>query len=228
MSLFAIGDPHLSFGSDKPMDVFSGWKNYVDRLRERWLETVSTDDTVVLVGDISWGISMEQSYPDFAFLHQLPGRKLLLKGNHDYWWTTKSKMDAFFSKNEFDSLHIIHNNAYACGEYAICGTRGWISDNGEPADKKVLLREAGRLDMSIKTGKNLGLEPIAFLHYPPIYGADENLDILEVLHRHNITRCYYGHIHGLGHSRAINGMRDGIEYRLVSCDFTDYTPVKIL
>lgn len=227
MSLFAIGDLHLSFGANKPMDIFPGWDNYVERLHKNWLETVGEDDTVVLVGDSSWGMSLEQSLADFTFIHKLPGHKIILKGNHDYWWTTKGKMDAFFASRGLSSLSVLHNNAYAYGPYAICGTRGWISDNGEPTDHKVLLREAGRLEASIAAGKKLGLQPVVFLHYPPIYGNDENLDILEVLHRHGIRRCYYGHIHGAGHTRAINGTRDGIEYRLVACDYTDYTPIKI-
>lgn len=227
MSLYAIGDLHLSFGTNKPMDIFFGWEGYVERLEENWHKAVSPEDTVVIVGDISWAMKMQEAKADFDFINKLPGKKIILKGNHDYWWDTKAKMDRFLAENSFTSISILHNNAFACDKYAICGTRGWISDNSEPADQKVLLREAGRLDTSLKAGLKLGLEPIVFLHYPPIYGNDENLEILEVLHRYKVNRCYYGHIHGLGHKRAINGVRDGIDYRLVACDFIDYTPINI-
>ena len=146
MALFAIADTHLSFGTDKPMDVFRGWKDYVPRLEQNWRALVAPEDTVVIAGDISWGMSLEQAAADFAFLHALPGKKLILKGNHDYWWTTRKKMDAFFAANRWDSLRIVHNDAAAVdGCVAVCGTRGWFFDAEEDADKKIVMREAGRL-----------------------------------------------------------------------------------
>lgn len=228
MSLFAIGDLHLSLTADKSMAIFSGWENYVERIRENWENTVSTEDTVVLIGDSSWGMSFAEAYEDFKFIHNLPGQKIILKGNHDYWWNTKSKMDKFFSESGFDSLHILHNNHYQYGEYGICGTRGWINENTEPADAKVLAREAGRLDMSIQSAKKAGLIPLVFLHYPPLYAGNYNYDMLDVLYRHGIKQCFYGHIHGKGCSYAINGERDGIDYLLLSGDFIQFKPYKIL
>lgn len=228
MGLFVIGDLHLSLGGDKPMDIFSGWSNYVERLQNNWSALIHAEDTVVIAGDISWGMSLEQAKEDFAFIDKLAGRKILLKGNHDYWWTTKAKMESFFADNDLSTLHILHNNTYTCERFAICGTRGWINENGEPADQKVLLREAGRLQASLSEGEKTGLEPIAFLHYPPIFMDDENRPILEVLHRFSVKRCYYGHIHGKAGLKAVNETLGGIDYRLISCDFVDFSPVQIV
>ena len=149
MSLFVIGDLHLSLGEDKPMDVFSGWNDYVQRLENNWRRLITDDDTVVIAGDISWAMKLEETLTDFRFIHSLPGKKLLLKGNHDYWWATKKKMDEFISVNHLDSLSILFNNAFRVGEYAVCGTRGWFLENEAPEDIKVLNREVGRLKMSL-------------------------------------------------------------------------------
>lgn len=150
MSLFAIADLHLSLGTDKPMDIFGGWSDYVTKLETNWQNKVRPEDTVVIPGDISWGMNFEQSKKDFEFINKLNGRKIISKGNHDYWWNTKNKMDKFFAENGFDTINILHNNHYSYESCGICGTRGWISDNGEPADQKVLAREAGRLALSIE------------------------------------------------------------------------------
>lgn len=228
MSLYTIGDPHLSFGCDKPMDIFKGWEDYVTRLKENWQATVSPEDTVVIVGDISWAMTLEQAQKDFEFLHRLNGTKIILKGNHDYWFVTKTKVDNFLAENHFDSLKILFNNAYEYGNYAICGTRGWINEQGEKVDKKVLLREVGRLKTSLECGKQMGKEPIAFLHYPPVYGTTECPEMLSVLKEYNVKKCYYGHIHGSGFYYAIDGVYKQINYRLVSCDYTQFRPVKVL
>lgn len=228
MSLFVIGDLHLSLGTDKPMDIFGGWANYVERISENWERLVSEDDTVVIPGDVSWAMDLEGAAADFRFIHELKGTKIISKGNHDYWWTTGAKMNRFFSDNGFDSIKILHNNHYAYGQYGICGTRGWINDDGEPADAKVLAREAGRLETSIASAEKEGLEPIVFLHYPPLYGNEYNYDILDVMYRHRIKRCFYGHVHGKGHQYAVNGERDGIDFRLVSGDYVQFAPYKIM
>lgn len=229
MALFVMGDLHLSLSSDKSMDIFGGWENYVERIKENWNREVSPEDTVVVPGDISWAMSLKEAEADFSFIHGLPGRKIILKGNHDYWWTTAAKMNNFLAENGFDSIFILHNNHYAYGNYGICGTRGWINDDSEPADAKVLAREAQRLETSIASAENAGLEPLVFLHYPPLYGNEYNPDLLEVMYRHNIKRCWYGHIHGKkGHQNAVNGERDGIDFRLVSADYVQFCPVKIM
>lgn len=229
MALFVMGDLHLSLSSDKSMDIFGGWENYVERIKENWNREVSPEDTVVVPGDISWAMSLKEAVADFRYIHELPGRKIILKGNHDYWWTTAAKMNNFLAENGFNSIFILHNNHYAYENYGICGTRGWINDDSEPADAKVLAREAQRLETSIASAENAGLEPLVFLHYPPLYGNEYNPDLLEVMYRHNIKRCWYGHIHGRkGHQNAVNGERDGIVFQLVSTDYVQFCPVKIM
>lgn len=228
MSVYAIADLHLSLGTNKPMDIFSGWTDYVDRLEKNWRRLVEQEDTVVIAGDISWGMTLEEAAADFAFLHSLPGEKYLLKGNHDYWWTTKKKMEAFWSENGWDTLHLLHNNAYAVeNRLALCGTRGWFYDAESDADKKVLMREVGRLRASIEAARATGLEPLVFLHYPPVYADAVCEEIWEELHAQGITRCYYGHIHGAGIQRAVRGTVDGIALHLISCDAVSFTPVHI-
>lgn len=223
MSLFVISDTHLSFSVDKPMDIFGGWSDYVSRLEKNWRAIVNEDDTVVIPGDISWAMSLEETKEDFAFLHSLPGKKIILKGNHDYWWTTKKKMDNFLDENGFDSIFILHNNAYICGDFALCGSRGWFFDAGA-ADKKVLLREAARLERSIEAAEVSGLEPIAFLHYPPVVGTQRCDEIFEVLIKHGIKRCYYGHLHGEANRSITKVTIEGTTFELVSADFLQFCP----
>ncbi|MCD8328664.1 MAG: metallophosphoesterase [Ruminococcus sp.] len=228
MAIFVIGDPHLSLGTDKPMDVFKGWHDYTSRLESNWKSKIKPDDTVVVAGDISWGINLEEAKPDFEFLNSLPGEKILLKGNHDYWWETKTKLENYFQANGFDTLKILFNNHYRYESFGICGTRGWINEKkGEQADKKVLLREAGRLEASIKSALADNLTPVVFLHYPPIYYTEYNFEILEVLHRYGVKKCFYGHIHGAALNFAIDGVVDGIDFRLISADYLKFDPLDI-
>ena len=226
MSLYAIADVHLYLGTDKPMDVFPGWADYVARLEQNWRSVVSAGDTVVVAGDISWAMKLEESRADLAFLHSLPGRKLLLKGNHDLWWSTMRKMEDFLNQNHFDSLSFIHNNAAVVDTVAVCGTRGWFFDDVQ-SDRKVVAREAGRLERSIEEAKRAGGEPVVFLHYPPVYGGQRCDEMMEVLHRHEIHRCYYGHIHGAGRRQAAQGTIEGIQMRLISCDALGFAPILV-
>lgn len=230
MSLFVIGDTHLSFGVEKPMDIFAGWENHWKLLETAWRARISPEDTVVLAGDISWGMTLDEALPDFQWLDALPGReKIIVKGNHDYWWVTMSKMQAFLTAHGLSTLRILHNNHYAYGEYGICGTRGWVNmDPYEPANAKVNAREAQRLEVSLRSAEEAGLRPIAFLHYPPIYGASCNFEMLEVLWRHPVTDCWYGHVHGAAQSHAINGVRDGICYHLIAGDYVQFIPQLVL
>ena len=228
MALFAIGDTHLSLGTNKPMTVFAGWDNYVERIEKNWRQLISPQDTVVIAGDISWGMSLEQAREDLAFLDSLPGQKLIFKGNHDYWWTTRRKMDAYFEENGFTSLRVVHNDAVAVdGCFAVCGSRGWFNDDGVEADHKVLLREAGRLRASITSAKQTGLEPVVFLHYPPLFADQRCEELLEVLRDEGIRRCYYGHVHSAGIRVAFNGIYDGVSYQLISADALNFCPIKI-
>lgn len=224
MSIYAIADTHLSFGTDKPMDIFGGWSDYVYRLEKNWRALVTENDTVVIPGDISWAMSLCEAEKDFAFLHSLPGRKLIMKGNHDYWWNTKKKMDAFIEEKGFTSISILHNNAYRVGDYTLCGSRGWFYDAQTGNDKKVILREAGRLEMSLSEGEKLGGEIIAFLHYPPVMGEEKCEEIMAVLKKYNIKRCYFGHLHGNFSFFRNNETVDGIKFSLISADFLEFCP----
>lgn len=229
MSLYAISDLHLSFGvPEKTMSIFRGWENYHERIRKNWLELVKPDDTVVIAGDFCWGMNLKESVADFEFLNSLTGNKILVKGNHDYWWTTQNKIKNFFDENNFSTLNILHINHYKYENYGICGTRGWINMPDEPADAKILAREAGRLEASILSAISENLEPIVFMHYPPIFGGSFNYDILDVLYKYKIKRCFYGHIHGKGHASAVQGVYDGIDFRLISSDFLQFIPQKVL
>lgn len=225
MALYVIADLHLSLGADKPMDVFKGWTNYVERLRSNWDKVVGLEDTVVIAGDVSWAMKLEDAYEDFSFIHQRPGKKLILKGNHDYWWSTKSKIDKFFSENGFFDMSIIHNSACIVGDMAVCGTRGWMYNSESEEDKKIVNREAGRLRASLNEAAKAGASPVVFLHYPPIYDTFVCNEILSVLLEYNVKDCYFGHIHGVNAAkRALTGEYHGINMHLISCDTIDFCP----
>ncbi len=229
MSLYAIGDLHLALGdTNKPMDIFNGWDNYIEKIETNWRSMISENDTVVLAGDISWAVGLKNSLNDFAFIDALPGRKIILKGNHDYWWSTKTKMECFFKENNFDTLNILFNNCYEYEGFGICGTRGWVSINGDTENEKVMAREVQRLEVSIKEALSKNLEPIVFMHYPPVYAATCNYDILDILFRYKIKRCLYGHIHGYSQKNAITGVQDEIEYDMISSDYLHFAPLKVM
>ncbi len=226
--IYTIGDLHLSLGCDKPMDIFAGWSNYLERLEENWNGKITAEDTVVLVGDHSWALKLDDSKKDLEYIHsRLNGKKILVKGNHDLWWQTMNKLNAFVESNGFDTIRFLFNNAYSVEGITICGTRGWIRENGEPQDIKILSREAGRLELSLQAAAKLGGEIVAFIHYPPIYGSEENVLITEVLHKYGIKRCYYAHLHGASIRGALNGARAGITYLLVSADGIGFDPIKV-
>lgn len=228
MSLYTLGDPHLSFGVDKPMDIFGGWSNYVDRIEKNWRENISQDDTVLIAGDISWAMKLEETLPDFRFISSLPGKKIILKGNHDYWWGSKTKIEKFFSANGIEDISVLFNNAYLVDGIAVCGTRGWFYDAQSSQDEKVLSREAGRLRMSIECAKKLDGELVVFLHYPPVFAGRECPEIMNVLLEYNVKKCYYGHLHGKKtHSLAVVGNYKGIEFKLISCDYTHFMPIRV-
>lgn len=226
--LYTIGDLHLSLGSDKPMDIFPGWTDYLERLENNWNSKITAEDTVILLGDHSWALKLENSLADLEFIDKrLNGKKILVKGNHDLWWSTMNKVTSFAAQNGLTTLSFLFNNAYLVEGKVICGTRGWISENGESADAKVLNREAGRLELSLQAAAKLDGELVAFIHYPPIYGREENIPITNILHKYGVKRCYYAHLHGRSIKDALNGERGGVEYRLVSADGVGFDPVQI-
>lgn len=227
MALYAIGDTHLSLTSDKPMDVFGGgWSGYVEKLQSGFA-AVQQEDTVVLCGDLSWGMSLDEARQDFAFLNALPGRKLLLKGNHDYWWNTAAKMKKFFQDNGFDTLEILHNNCYFYGDVALCGTRGWFYEEDKGGhNAKIFNRELIRLEASLKAAGEH--EKLCFLHYPPLYQGYRCQEIIDLMERYGVKRCFYGHLHGGSHRLALCGVRGGVDYQLISADYLRFQPEKIL
>ncbi len=224
MSIFAISDLHLSFGTDKPMDIFRGWDNYTERLFANWNRLVKPTDTVILPGDLSWALKLEDTKADFQFLQKLNGKKILLKGNHDLWWSTAKKVNSFFCENNFSGVEILFNSTVIAENFAIAGTRGWMYDAAE--DDKIILREVGRLEKSLSEAEKTGLPILVFLHYPPVYGNEVCAEIMNVLKKHNITQIYHGHIHGSGFNNAVKEY-DGIKFRLISCDCIDFTPLFI-
>jgi predicted phosphohydrolase len=210
------------------MNIFAGWENHIEKLEINWNKTVGEGDAVVVAGDISWASVIGRAKKDFAFVHErLNGVKIFIKGNHDYWWTTRAKMDRFLADNGFDSIRILHNDAYIIGETAVCGSRGWIGEDGEEPDRKILKREAGRLEASIKNGLSKTGEAVVFLHYPPVYENEENAYILDVLRKYAVKRCYYGHIHGGGAKNAFTGEKYGIRFGIITADSAGFTPVLI-
>lgn len=221
MSIYTISDLHLSFGSNKPMNIFRGWENHTERLFANWNRLVNQEDTVVLPGDFSWGLKLEDTLEDFKFLNTLAGKKIILKGNHDLWWSTVKKLNEFLNQNEIKNIEILFNNTIIAENHAIAGTRGWFYD--DKADKKIVAREVGRLEKSLTEAEKTGLPVLVFLHYPPVYGNQVCNEILDVLKNHKIKKVYHGHIHGAGFNNAVKEY-DGIKFELISCDCIDFTP----
>lgn len=228
MALYAIGDLHLSLGANKPMDVFGGnWVGYMDKLQEG-LSIIGENDTTVLLGDLSWALGLDTAKEDFAWIDRIPGRKIILKGNHDYWWSTAAKFYKFCQENGFSNQYILNNNHYEHEGYAICGTRGWFfeEDRSSDHDGKVFRRELMRLEASLKSAGDL--PKIVFLHYPPRYRGYECPEILQLLKQYEVRRCFYGHLHGASHGLAMEGLWDGIEFRLVSADRLNFRPFQVI
>ncbi|MCM1285205.1 MAG: metallophosphoesterase [Acetobacter sp.] len=222
MSLFAIADTHLSFGTNKPMDTFTGWENYTEKLQNNWNNLVNEEDTVVIAGDISWAMNFNELYNDFDFINKLNGKKIIIKGNHDYWWNTLTKMNKFIVENDFNTISILHNNAVEFNGFSVCGSRGWLFDSEDSQDEKVLNREIMRVKASIDSAKND--EKIVFLHYPPITTNEKCEEILSLLKSRGIKKCYYGHLHGVAAKFAVDDSIDGIDFKLISADRLRFTP----
>lgn len=228
MSVFAISDLHLSFGVNKPMNIFGKtWENYENRVAENWKKTVKDDDYVIIAGDISWGMHLSESKKDFEFIHNLPGKKIILKGNHDYYFQSKNKMELFFKDNNMDEFQVLQNNAIIAGDYIICGTRGWGEVEDKELDTKLIRREALRvkytLDEAMKLKeKNKDKKIIFAMHFPPFLK-----EFQDVMSSFDIYKCVYGHLHGYGHTKVKEGIIGKIEYRMVGCDYTGFKLVEL-
>lgn len=236
MSIYVIGDLHLAFGENKPMDIFGkNWENHTEKIKEDWKSKVKENDTVILAGDFSWAMKLKDTILDFQYIDELPGKKILLKGNHDYWWTTITSMKEFLQKNNIQNVDFLYNNSFKIENKIICGTRGWsLLGEDTSEDKKIIDREINRLKLSIEDAISkygTDKEIIAFLHYPPISQANlirnENTPFMKMLQQFNITKCYYGHLHGTSIKDAVNGNVDGIDLHLISCDAVDFKLQKL-
>ena len=231
--LYTIADTHLSFTTEKPMDIFGArWENHAEKLKQNWLSTVKPTDTVVIPGDISWGISLDEAREDLLFLDSLPGRKIIGKGNHDYFWTTVNKMTSFLDSSGITTISFLYNNAYLADNKIICGTRSWMSEFGIKAeDERIISREAQRLELSLKAGEKLkedtaDAEMIAFLHYPVVFGDFINYQIIDVLYKYNVTKVYYGHLHNVRENQ-LDKQYLGIDFELISADYLNFMPFEI-
>ena len=228
MALYAIGDLHLCLGAPKPMDVFGGaWVGYMDKLKEG-MSGITEEDTTVLLGDLSWALDIESAKADFAWINEIPGEKIILKGNHDYWWSTAGKFYKFCQENGFARMRILNNNCYEYEDWAICGTRGWFfeEERSGKQDEKVFRRELCRLEASLKAAGEK--RKLVFLHYPPRYKGYECREILELLEKYEVRRCFYGHLHGGSHKLAMEGQWDGVEFRLVAADYIGFKPYPVI
>ena len=233
MAIYTIGDLHLSLSNPKPMDIFGdNWSNHEQKIKEDWLEKVQENDLVVLPGDFSWATYLKDTYEDFKFINDLPGKKILLKGNHDYWWTTITSMNNFIKENNFENIDFLYNNSYEFENFIIVGTRGWSVK--EEGNEKMLNRECIRLELSFKDAiERFGTEKemIVFMHYPPITYSDLNQnqesDFVRIMKKYNVKRCYYGHLHSRAINDAVEGKYFGIDFKLVSSDSLNFKLLKI-
>lgn len=229
MALYAIGDLHLCLGAPKPMDIFGGaWVGYIDKLAEG-LSVITPEDTTVLLGDLSWALDLDGAKADFSWIcEHIPGKKIILKGNHDYWWSTAAKFQKFCRENGFENLHLLNNNCYEYDDWAICGTRGWFFEEERSGqhDEKVFKRELIRLEASLKAAGEKN--KMVFLHYPPRYKGYTCHEILDLLEKYQVRCCYYGHLHSASHKLAVEGTWDSVEFRLVSADYLQFIPYRVI
>lgn len=239
MSLFVLSDTHLSLSNDKPMDVFGPrWQGYTEKLRKNWCAVIGENDTVVIPGDISWGMTLAEAGADLKFIDALPGKKIISKGNHDLWWSSVKKNEEFFAANGIGSISLLHNNAYIYEDKLICGSRGWWNDEKlSPKNtdyEKLTAREAGRIRMSIEYGRNLWSqsgrtdepEILMFLHFPPVFRDYECTEIIDVLEKYGVRRCFYGHVH-MAYDTPSEIIRGGTSYFITSADYLGFVPLKI-
>lgn len=227
MALYAIGDLHLGSSVDKPMDVFGeAWLQHPEQIEASWRERITENDSICVPGDISWAMTLEEAVPDLRWISQLPGHKMLIRGNHDYWWNGIQKVRQQLN----DTVDAIQNDCVSCPDYCIAGTRGWLLPS-HPSftddDSRVLQREVHRLQLSLDAAKRTGLPIICMLHYPPIDPGHTTPIFSDVLESYGVTVCLYGHLHGAGHRFAVNENIRGVRYQLVSSDYLRFRPLLI-
>ncbi|WP_055666826.1 metallophosphoesterase [Desnuesiella massiliensis] len=228
MALYAISDLHLALSGDKPMDVFGEhWYKHDEKIQENWYDKITEKDTVLIGGDISWSMKMEQGMKELEWIHKLPGNKIIIKGNHDYWWGSISKLNSLF-----DNMSFIQNNFFTYEDWAICGTRGWIcpgSESFSSKDEKIYTRELIRLRLSLEGAVKQGHRKIiCMIHYPPTNDKYESSGFTDIFEEFGVAKVIYGHLHGPSLSRVMKGEKDGVEYIMTSCDYINFDPVKIL
>jgi len=232
MAVFVISDLHLSFGNNKPMDIFGArWENHEKKIEQGWEKVGITDgDIIVIPGDISWALKLEDTNLDFEFLNNLKGIKIIGRGNHDLWWTTETKVKKMFWGNDINTVKLLHNNAFETDEYTICGTRGWYYDEkNAPADtdyNKIINREVIRLELSLTQGAKFGKDILVFMHFPPVFKDYVCAELIEMLKKYGIQRCFFGHIHSVYDTPPVF-FYDGIRFELVSADYLNFIPIKI-
>ena len=233
MAIYGISDLHLSFGVNKPMNIFGKvWNNYEEKIKKNWIDKVKNEDTVVIAGDISWATYLSEAKEDFKFINDLPGKKIILRGNHDYYFETVKKQEKFFKDNRFNTISMLHNNCLDLDEYILCGTRGWgDTEDTNKDDDKIIKRELLRLKLSLDKGKliqneylkkGISKDILVAIHFPPFEHGFK-----EVLEEYKVKKCIYGHLHGFGHSKIKEGNINDIEYKMVSVDYTGFDVIKL-
>lgn len=234
MAIYGISDLHLSFGTNKPMDIFGNkWKNYEDKIKENWNNTANDDDVILIPGDISWAMTFKEAIKDFEYINNMKGKKIFLKGNHDYYFSTKTKVNKFLESNNFNTIKVLFNDAIDTDEYIICGTRGWgkTENKDKELDKKIMAREEGRLKISLDKGmkikkeyldKGIDKDILVAMHFPPFSG-----NFKSILEEYGVKKCIYGHLHGFAHTMVKEGLINNIEYVMVGCDYTGFKLVKL-
>ncbi|MHB1483939.1 MAG: metallophosphoesterase [Saccharofermentanales bacterium] len=235
MALFAISDLHLAIGIGKPMDIFGViWEDHAKQIENAWNSLISPEDTVVIPGDITWAMTLSQADADFGFIDRLPGNKIILKGNHDYWWSSVTKIENYFNEKGYNSIKLLKNNYFRIGgDTLLCGTRGWImpcDNNFKLTDMIIYKRELGRLKTSLSLAdkdRNANDRIITVFHYPPLLQFCPDTEFTGMLEEFGVEKCFFGHVHGNGHGYSFEGVRNDVLYTNISADKLAFKPILV-
>ncbi len=230
MAIYAISDLHFSLGVDKPMDIF-GWGDHTSKIKDYWSKKITSEDYILVPGDISWAINLQEANADFDLIDKLPGSKILSKGNHDYWWSTRRKFEKYCSEKGYNTIKVLHNNTIDIGNYTICGTRGWKSrddDSFNEEDAKIFNRELDRLKLSLEEGQKTGKEIIVMFHYPPFDSKHRPNEFALIIKEYDVKKCVYGHVHSRYDQAWKNEIIEGVQYYLVSSNIIEFNPIRIV